>query len=357
MWITFFTLAASAPLLVTSLVGGVLADKHNRKYLIMLSDGFSALSTVILIVFFLAGGRSLTVVLALSILRSAGNGLQMPAVTALYPQLVETEKLTRIQGINQSVSSVLMLLSPAVGGLLLGSVGLIGSFFIDIATASSAILVMATIKIERVPSETKQESIFKELRKGMRFIASEKMLLKLMYFYSISIFLVTPAAVLTPLMVRRSFGDAVWMLTANEIVWTLGMLFGGVFVSVKGKFADKLRTSAISVICFGILFALLGVAPNFPIYLAFIGLSGIFMPILNTAGTVYIQERVQADMLGKVFSLIIFIGNAAMPVAILLFGPMSDVVRIEHILIVTGALLVAVGCVFIASVSRRTTEH
>jgi DHA3 family macrolide efflux protein-like MFS transporter len=298
-------------------------------------------------------GESLPVILDLSLLRSAGNGLQIPATTALYPQLVETEKLTRVQGINQSIASVLMLASPAVGALLHGTVGLKGAFLIDIVTAAAAISIMSIIKVGKVERETESESILRELRRGIRFTFSEKALRKLTLFYSLSVFLITPAAVLTPLLVRRSFGEAVWMLTANEIVWALGMLAGGIFVSVKGNFRDKLRACALSVICFGVMFALLGVAPNFPIYLICMGISGIFLPILNTAGIVYIQEKVQPDMMGKVFSLIAFIGNASMPIAILFFGPMSDIISIESMLIVTGALMIVAGFVFDRSTARE----
>ena len=89
----------------------------------MISDGFIALATLILAITFLMGFRHMWMLLLVLSVRSIGAGLQTPAVGAIYPQLVPMESLTKIQGINQSLNSVLMLFAPAVGGVLLRSVG------------------------------------------------------------------------------------------------------------------------------------------------------------------------------------------------------------------------------------------
>lgn len=86
----------------------------------MLSDTFVALATLVLALFYIAGFREIWLLLAISAVRALGSGVQSPAVNAIYPQLVPPEGLTRVQAVNQSLSSALMLLAPAAGGLLLG---------------------------------------------------------------------------------------------------------------------------------------------------------------------------------------------------------------------------------------------
>ena len=161
-----------------------------------------------------------------------------------------------------------------------------------------------------------------------------------------SFFLITPAAVLTPLYVGRTFGSDVWRLTANEMVWTIGSLIGGIFVAIKGEFKNKTLTVAICIVAFGIAYALLGIASNFVIYLIIMGISGLFMPVIGTAQTVLIQENVEATMMGRVFSLIQIVTGTAMPAAILLFGPLADIVSIAYMLVVTGVLLALVGIMY-----------
>ena len=76
------------------------------------------------------------------------------------------------------------------------------------------------------------------------------------------------------------------------------------------------------------------------------GTSGFFMPIIATAETVFIQENTQPTMMGRVFSIVQIISASAMPVAILLFAPLADIVSVEVILIVSGTLLALVGILY-----------
>lgn len=345
-WVMLFTLCALLPQVLISLWAGVWADRYNRKYLIMLADGFIALATLGMAIAFFAGYQSMELLLAVSLIRSIGAGIQMPAASALYPQIVPREKLTKVQGINQTLNSVLLLLSPAVGGIVLGSVGILWAFLIDVITASLAIAVLSFIRIEKVAAITEPATVFAELRQGIDYVMSHRLLRRVIICFGVSFFLFTPAAVLTPLLVERSFGGDVWRLTANEMVWTIGSLLGGVFVSLRGEFKDKIRTVAICLAGFGVTFALVGITSNFIVYLLIMGIAGFFLPIMSTAQTVLIQENVEPAMMGRVFSLIQIVTGSAMPMAILFFGPLADIVSIGSILWVTGVLLIAVGVLY-----------
>ena len=345
-WMMLSTVCSMAPQVLISLFGGVWADRHNRKILIMLSDGFIALATLVLAVSFLSGLQNIWLLLAASVVRSIGAGIQTPAVGAIYPQLVPVEHLTKVQGVNQTLNSVLLLLSPAVGGAVLGSFGIVWAFFIDVITAALAILVMSTIKVGKQAGGEQPLSMAADIKKGLSYVFRHTQLRRIVICYLFSFFLITPAAVLSPLMVERTFGSDVWRLTANEIVWTVGSLIGGIFVSLRGSFRDKVRTVAICLIGFGVCFALLGLSWDFVVFLVFMGIGGFFMPVISTAQTVHIQEITEPAVLGRVFSIVQIISASAMPVAILFFGPLADVVSVESILIVTGVLLAFVGVVY-----------
>jgi DHA3 family macrolide efflux protein-like MFS transporter len=344
-WIMLSTICAMLPQVVISLFGGVLADRHSRKYLIMLSDGFIALATLVIAIAFLSGVTRLELLLIASAVRSVGAGIQTPAVSAIYPQLVPADRLTKVQGINQTLNSVLLLLAPAAGGLILSWVGIVGAFFVDVVTATLAIIVMSRIKVEKVVRKNAHLSVWDDLKAGIGYTFRHRQLRNIIIVYLFSFFLITPAAFLSPLMVQRSFGGEVWRLTANEIVWTAGSFFGGLFVSLKGEFKDKVLTVTVGLTAFGVMFALIGLSWNFVIFLIFMGVAGLFMPPVATAQTVYIQEITEPEVLGRVFSIVQIIAASAMPVAILLFGPLADLVSVESLMIVTGVLLALVGVV------------
>ncbi len=347
------TLAQMVPHLLISFYGGVWADRHSRKMLIMLSDSFIAVATLALAVIFSLGWESIGAILAVSVIRSIGSGIQSPAVNAIIPQLVSDEHLVRIQGINQSFHSALLLLSPAVGGMMLGLFGLVSTFYLDVVTATLAVLVFSFIKVSKPKRSGQTHSVVSDIKVGISYTLSHPVLRNLLICYGFSFFLITPAAILTPLLVERTFGGEVWRLTLNEMVWTGGALLGGVLVSLKGRIRNKVRAIAISLAGFGICFALLGVAPSFIPYLIIMGLGGIFVPFLNTAEIVMIQETTDEDKLGRVFSMVQILSGSAMPLGILIFGPLADRVSIQLLLVISGTLLAAVGLIYGRTASKQ----
>jgi DHA3 family macrolide efflux protein-like MFS transporter len=98
----------------------------------------------------------------------------------------------------------------------------------------------------------------------------------------------------------------------------------------------------------------LGLAPSFWLYLAFMGLFGIALPLYNTPSAVLLQEHVEQDYMGRVFSILSMLSTSLMPLGMLIFGPLADALRIEWILLGTGILMLATG--LLALGNRRLIE-
>lgn len=141
----------------------------------------------------------------------------------------------------------------------------------------------------------------------------------------------------------RSFGDDVWRLTAIEIAFSIGMMAGGAIIASWGGFANKVHTMTLASLVMGICTIALGVMPIFWAYLLFMGIFGVSMPVFNTPTTVLIQERVEGDYLGRIFGVFGMIATSMMPIGMLIFGPMADIVRVEWILIGSGILMLVLG--------------
>lgn len=342
---TLSIVSSFVPQILISLFAGVWADRYDRKKLIIYADIFIAVPTLLLAFLFIYGHTSIGFIFLISIIRSIGTGVQSPAVGAILPQIVPMEKLMKVNGISSTIGSVMMLVSPALSGLLLSVFGLSATLFLDFATAAVAVAVLSFLSVAaRLKSPDEEDpNVMKELKAGIAYVRSHTLIKYLLVFYALFFFLITPAAFLTPLMVGRSFGSDVWRLTANEISWSMGCLIGGLIVTMTGGFKNKIYTMALSCIAFGVLFALLGLAGNFTLYLAIMLIAGVFMPFFGTAETVLIQEQVPENMLGRVFSIIQIIASAVLPLGMVLFGPLADIVSIEWIMIVTGSLMAVLG--------------
>ena len=115
---------------------------------------------------------------------------------------------------------------------------------------------------------------------------------------------------------------------------------GGIIIAAWGGFKNKVHTMALSTFVMGACTFALGVIPIFWIYLFFMALIGVVIPVFNTPATVLIQQKVAEDFLGRVFGVLAMIASIMMPVGMLVFGPLSDLIRIEWLLIGTGLLLI-----------------
>ncbi|GAE90150.1 macrolide efflux protein [Acetivibrio straminisolvens JCM 21531] len=190
-------------------------------------------------------------------------------------------------------------------------------------------------------ASSKQEvSYWSDMKKGLAYIKNHSFL-KAFFSYSTFFFiLISPAAFLTPLQVTRSFGDDVLHLAAVEITFSVGMMLGGIAIAPWGGFKNKLLTMSLSSLVLGCSTFALGIIPVLWIYLFFMLLTGVAVPFFNTTSTVLLQEKVEEDYLGRVFGVLSMISSIMMPMAMLVFGPLADRIKIEFLLIGTGVLMV-----------------
>ncbi|EQB89503.1 hypothetical protein M918_03035 [Clostridium sp. BL8] len=106
-----------------------------------------------------------------------------------------------------------------------------------------------------------------------------------------------------------------------------------------GGFKNKIHTMTLSSFITGVCTFLLGIVSNFWVYLFIMVVVGITIPFFNTPSTVLLQEKVEPDFLGRVFGVLGMISSSMMPLGMLVFGPISDVIKIEWLLIGTGLLM------------------
>lgn len=339
---TISIICGFVPTFLISPFAGVWADRYNRKLLIALSDSLIALATLVLAVLYLMGQGAVWMLFAASAVRALGSGIQMPAVGALLPQIVPQTELTKINGLSGSIQSVVSLVSPLLSGALMSVAPIETIFFIDVVTAAIAVGILVVFL--RIPLHAKaltreKAGYFSDMAEGIRYIGGHGFLKTIFAYCAVFLVLVAPLAFLTPLQVARSFGDEVWRLTAIEIAFSVGMMLGGIAIASWGGLKNRTHTMIAAALLTAACTIVLGLVPVFWIYLAVMGITGLVMPFYNTPFTVMLQEKVEPDYMGRVFSVFTMISTSVMPLAMLVFGPIADYVRIEQLLLITGALM------------------
>lgn len=343
MMMTLFIICGFIPTFILSPVAGVWADRYNRKTLIILADALIAVATLILAILFLMGFNTVWLLFVMAAVRAFGTGIQTPAVGAILPQIVPKDKLIKVNGANGTIQAVIMFISPMVSAALLTMASIEIIFFIDVLTAAIAIvtlLVFVKVSVHEKALEKQTTSYFSDFKQGLQYVNNHGFLKKFFLFFAVFFVLMAPAAFLTPLQVTRSYGEDVWRLTAIEIAFSVGMMVGGGLIASWGGFPNRIKTLAFASVIMGVCTFALGVIPNFWIYLAFMAFFGVAMPIFNAPATVLLQEKVEEDYLGRVFGVMGMISTSMMPLGMLIFGPIADIVRIEWLLIGTGVFII-----------------
>lgn len=343
---TIYVLTTFLPALFISPFAGVWADRLNKKKVMITADLTIAIFTLLIAVLFLFNIRHLWIIFVISIIRTLGQAVHQPAVSSVYPVIVEKDYLLKVQGINQGIQSASMIVIPLLAGLLLSIAPIEYLFFIDVVTAVIAVWML--VKLIKIPKKDNFEedtkiAYFKEIKQGIQYAYKKPLIYNIILFGLIFMMLVAAPSFLSYLQVARVFGDEPWRLSVLEVFFGGGMLLGSFVISIWGGFKNRLVTYFVSYIMIGIGTIGLGIPINYWLYIGFWFVVGFFIALSSPLLATIIQEKVEEEYLGRVFSVFGLIHMIAMPIGMLVFGPLSDTVDASLLILISGIGMVAIS--------------
>lgn len=345
VWVAALTICSYLPQFLISFFAGAWADRYNRKNLILLSDGLITIATLIMFLLMpliSVDSILLSALMVMAVVRSVGAGVQMPAVNAVIPQLVPEEHLMRYNGINATMQSIVQFAAPAVAGAVLSIGTFRSTLLIDIVTAVIGIGLLSCVLLPKQEVPNKNVSVLSEIKAGISYSFSNKIIGRVLTVYGLFILLSVPAGFMAALLVSRVYGDTYWYLTAVELVGFAGMTLGGVLMGLWGGFKSRLRTFSVGLVILSIMTIGMGVSPYFIIYLLMMFVYSIAITMIQTAATTIIQEKVENSMVGRVFGLMGAMYSGFLPVGMIVFGPLADVIPLQWIIVGSGIALALV---------------
>lgn len=346
------------PQAIVSIFGGVWADRVNRKALIIGADATIAASTLALAILMLNGMTDLWLIFVALAIRSTGAGIQMPAVSALIPQITPTEHLMRVNGINGSIQSAMALIAPAAAGALYALASLTAIFFVDVVTAAIGIGLLMLVAVPTIRNAAAEGTgYFTDLVEGVKYIAHHAFVRWLLVLFGVVFLLTVAPSYLTPLMVARTFGDEVWKLTVLELAFSIGMVIGGIVIAVWGGTKNRVAMIVVSSVLFGALSIALGLSTNLWVFFGFMFLVGIAVPFFSTPSMTLLQETVEPERQGRVFGFVGIVMAVAMPIGMVVFGPLADQFSVEILLVAAGILMFLVIATAVLVPAGRRAMH
>ncbi len=354
------TLVAMLPGVLFGPFAGAVVDRGNRRKIMIVADGLVALAAALLAYLFWSGRMQVWHVYIIMLARSIGGMFHWPAMHASTSLMVPKEQLSRVAGINQTMRGILDIVSPPLGALLLSLMPLHGIMALDVVTAAIAIAPLFFVAIPQPERRALaiatggKPSLWQDVREGLRYVSSWPGLLLLLTMATLLNFLLNPAFTLMPLLVSKYFGGEALQLGWMHSGWGLGIVLGGLTLSVWGGFRRRIVTSLIGVIGMGLGTLAIGLTPATLFVVALVGISvaGFMNPIANGPLHAIFQAATAPEMQGRVFTLIGSLAAAMSPLGMAIAGPVADAIGVRAWFIMGGlaCILMGAGALFVPAI-------
>ncbi|MFF5173343.1 amino acid adenylation domain-containing protein [Micromonospora sp. NPDC000089] len=313
---------ALLPAVALAPIAGAVADRFDRRRVMILADTFAACGTVSLAVLLFTGTTQLWQLFVVAAMGATATAFQQPAYLAAVTQLVPKRYYGRANGITQLGTAAGAVLAPVVGGGLALAIGLPGILIIDLTTFLFAVTVTLSIQFPNRLFLRREETFLRELTGGFRFLARRPGLMLLTGFTTLLNFFFGLIEVLT-LPLALSLGDArVLGLVLGAM--GVGLLVGSVTMAVWG--GTQRRTTGIlsSFLLIGVSMVVIGLYPH-PVFPA-IGLFGLGFAtaILNAHWLAIVQAKVGLELQGRVLATGIMLSWLMVPAGFLAAGPLAS---------------------------------
>jgi MFS transporter, DHA3 family, macrolide efflux protein len=357
------SLVAMAPPILLGPFIGTLVDRWNRRMVLIVADSFIALVGLWLAYLFWSGAMHVWHVYLVMLARAFGETFHGPAMAASTSLMVPEKHYTRVSGLNQTIHGLLNLVGAPLGALLLSIMPLHGIMLVDVATAAFAVVPLLFIAIpqphqERI-AEIKTRSFLSNAHIGLRFVLHWPGMLVLLAGASLFKIVLIPAFNLAPLLVKDHFQGGSAELSLIEAAVGLGMLLGGVVLSVWGGFRKKIYTILLGLTGVGVGALALGLTPATSFWLAVVSVFGIGFMVSFTDAPIsaIMQATVPPEMQGRVFGLLGSLFSVTTPIGLGLVALVGDAVEVGFWFMLGGVLCLAVAATSIFIPAFRSIEE
>jgi len=338
------SLFAVLPGIILSPLAGALADRWNRRWVMILSDAGAGLSTLAIALLFFTG-RAQVWHICLAVGASATFGaFQYPAYAAAITLLVSKRNLGRASGMVQFGQAASEILAPVVAGVLVLTIQVQGVLLIDFFTFIFAVTTLLLVRFPKpettAVSQTGRGSLLREVAYGWTYIAAQRGLLGLLVFFAVVNFLWgILGATITPMILGFASADVLGRIIS---IAGGGMLVGSLAMSAWGGPSRRINGVIVFELLSGLCFMLIGLRPS--AWLVAIGAfcAHLTIAIVYGSNQAIWQSKVPPDVQGRVLAVQRMIATSTRPMAYLIAGPLADRL-FEPMLAPAGLLAGSIG--------------
>lgn len=353
------TICAYLPQGLLSPFGGVIADKYNRKTVMIVADmGVGAISLA-LGIFILLGKASFALIIVMIIVRSIGQAFHGPAMMAAMPLLVPEKHLLRINTLDQLLMSMAGIGAPAFGIFLYTVIGFHSVMFLDFFGACAAVAGLALAKIPTVHDEsTDDQHVLANMKDGWKALSSNRGLVILIAGITFGMMVFGPLGAMFPLMTYDHFGGDGYAASITEAAFGVGMLVGSGILMVWGGGKRLAGLIAVAAVIVGASTAACGLlTPDmFWVFAALCAIMAVACAWFNGPLVTLVQKNVPEEKMGRALGLTTAAIGLASPLGVAIGGVTAEAIGIAPFFLVDGILCLALGLVVYLPKSVRALD-
>lgn len=335
----------SIPIFLFSLVGGVMADRFDRRHVLLVSQYIQMADASILTVLVFTQTVHVWHVLLLSFISGLGQAFGGPAYQALIPTLVKKEDMPNAIALNSIQFNVARIIGPTLGGLAMAHLGNAWCFGLNALSFLAPVVTLIMVKTRFSPEKT-TDSILTSMKQGIRYIRRQEGMQALMVLAFCMTALGIPMLTFLPVFVRRFHGDTS-VYTIFLVCSGLGSITGSLSVAALGNIRRKGRLALCMLICLGAGITGFALSPSVAVSGLMLFLSGAALIGVFAMVSSVVQLIVTNDMRGRVMSVYNFAFRGGMPFGNLLTGWLVPMYTAPVVLAVNGVVLMLVGVYFL----------
>ena len=355
--LAFLYVLAFLPMGLLSPLGGVIADKRNRKAIIIICDAILAASGIAIAAWIALAGPSVAAVAVFCAAYGFTAGFRAPAFNATMPLLVPERHLVRINSLDTLLGSISMIAAPALGILLYASFGLQAAIMLGGIGAFAAVVTMFLAKLPRIAAQ-EQMGAWQSLKVGASALAVERGLLVLTVGVSFGMLAYGPIDSLLPLMVSSHFGGDGFAASLVAAIMGTGLLVGALALMAANPQKKLAFIIVVAAFIVGAGAFVSGLIPpdGYWLFVACVGVLAIACAWFNAPLMTLLQKGIPEDKLGRVMGLFTAMNGLAIPIGTALGGAIAEVTGTPMFFTIDGAFMLALGAGIALSKSVRQLD-
>jgi MFS family permease len=345
--------AAGIPTLALTMIGGSAADRYDKR-MILIATQVAQIATAVTLGVLAATGRiQIWHVILLAAVLGVCVAFEMPAISALVPELVKKEQIATAVALDRSVFHGSRLVGPFVAGIFVARWGTASAFFCNAISFVAMIIALVSLPARAKGTAEEEEQRRSGFKEGLRFVRSDHTILSMIALIAlVTIFVFPVISVMMPLYVRNELHLGAEQFGKLMAVSAIGALFGSIgLLSVARELRLRFMTAAAIVVAVALFF--LSRSNSFLLTACCMGTLAIGLSLnFGLAGTI-VQERSPAPLRGRVSAIFGLSFFGLMPIAGLMITGVSDWIGMRPALAI-AAILFGIGAVLILTAAGRT---